>query len=218
MKRVMFALLFVAATAAAQTTPAPNTLTMNGEATVKLPPDRASVTVGIWVVDPDVGKAFREAIARSHSVGDALRAKGIRAEDLQTADFSVSTVTEREDKPDAPPRFGVKTTITASRDSATDPTDLLTAAIDAGANRVEGVTFESTHPAPARDLAFAAAFNDARARAEKVAAVAGRKLGAVISIANIDSGFVQAITKSGVSIFAGTSEVSANLSVVFELK
>ena len=218
MKRVMCALLFVAATAAAQTPPAPNTLTMNGGATIKLPPNRVSVTVGIWVVDTDVAKAFRIAVARSRAVGEALRAKGIPASNLSTADSSASTVQEPQEKPDATPRFGVSTTITAGRDNADDPTDLLSAAIDAGANRVEGVTFGSTEAASARDRALAAAFGDARARAEKVAAAAGRTLGGVVSITDVVSPYVESITRSSESIFRGVSEISARVSVVFELK
>lgn len=210
------ALFFIAVAAFAQE--APHTLTISGTGSVALPVERVSVTVGIWVVDTDVAKAFRTAIAKSRAVGAALRAHGVAASDLQTAAFSVSSVTDPDEKRDATPRFGVTTTISAMRDDANAAEELLSAAVDAGANRIEGVTFSAKETASARDRAFAAAFNDARARAEKLATAMGRTLGAVVSVVQGGSPLIESITKSAASIYAGESEVTVVLSVVFELK
>jgi uncharacterized protein YggE len=68
---------------------------------------------------------------------------------------------------------------------------VLDAAMAAGANSVQGLSFRIEDPKPARAEARAKAFADAKAQAEQLAGLAGRKLGDVIVVSEQVSGGVR---------------------------
>lgn len=65
---------------------------------------------------------------------------------------------------------------------------VLSAATSAGANQLYGIRFEIEDPAPLRAEARKKAVEDARARAERLAQLAGVRLGAPVSITELDAG------------------------------
>lgn len=65
---------------------------------------------------------------------------------------------------------------------------VLSAATGAGANQLYGIRFEIEDPAPLQVEARKKAVEDARARAERLAQLAGVKLGPAVSIIEIDGG------------------------------
>jgi uncharacterized protein YggE len=66
--------------------------------------------------------------------------------------------------------------------------NVLSAATGAGANNLYGIRFEIEDLAPVQAEARKKAVEDARARAERLAQLAGVKLGAAVSIAELDGG------------------------------
>jgi uncharacterized protein YggE len=102
--------------------------------------------------------------------------------------------------------------------------DLLTSLIEAGANRLNGVTFEIAEPAPLLDDARRAAVADARKRAELYATAAGVKVGRVLSIGENSALApvpMMRMAKAGadaVPVAAGEQTITAGVSVVFEIE
>jgi uncharacterized protein YggE len=104
--------------------------------------------------------------------------------------------------------------------------EVVDAAVSAGANQVAGPTLRvSDNRAQYREAADAA-MDDARARAQALAAKAGVTLGAPIAI--VDSGggggyptpvydSVRAAAESAVPIEAGVDEIAATLTVTFAI-
>ena len=66
------------------------TVSVSGHGQVNVPPDTASVSIGIDVIQPTLAEAQEQATAQATAVIEALKAAGIADEDIQTAYFSVN--------------------------------------------------------------------------------------------------------------------------------
>jgi len=105
--------------------------------------------------------------------------------------------------------------------------DVITAANAAGADTINGPTFSISDPAPYRADAINRAVADARVTATAMAKAAGKSLGSVLSISSGDvssqpgplyAADATAGAAKSVPIEAGQLDVTANVTVVFELK
>jgi len=102
--------------------------------------------------------------------------------------------------------------------------DVISAASDAGANEISGPTFTLSEEAPARDAAIEKAIDDAKHRAEVMAKAAGKSVGEIISLS--ETGVDIPVYYAGergydmaeAAIEPGTLDVTASVTVVFELK
>ena len=61
------------------------TVSVSGHGEVTVPPDTASVSIGIDVIQPTLAEAQEQATAQATAVIEALKAAGIADEDIQTA-------------------------------------------------------------------------------------------------------------------------------------
>ena len=66
------------------------TVSVSGHGQVNVPPDTASVSIGIDVIQPTLAEAQEQATAQATTLIEALKAAGIADEDIQTAYFSVN--------------------------------------------------------------------------------------------------------------------------------
>ncbi len=183
-------------TASAHDTPPP-TLTATGDAEVSVAPDRARVVLGATVQAADASDAQRRIAEIMTRALEALRGAGARDEDLKTAGVTLHPVHapagRRPNGETEEPR------IVAYRASNTVEvvlTDLarvgttIDAGVGAGANRVQGVTFELTDESGPKADALAAAVRNAREKAERMAAAAGVRLVALQSVTESGGRFV----------------------------
>jgi uncharacterized protein YggE len=185
-----------------------------------------SFTVGVATSAKTVRDAFRANNAKTHAVIDALKKAGVSDSEIQTTNFSIDQPYDAETRKRLD-EFLVSNNVTVTRRDPSSVSDLLQAAIDAGANQAGGLVFFVAHPAAARDEALAAAYADARGRAEKLAAAAKRMLGAatVITTVPMPYGYAQnnvaeAITVSAdtPAIETGVTRITETVTVTFELK
>jgi uncharacterized protein YggE len=101
---------------------------------------------------------------------------------------------------------------------------LLDGALASGVNTLHGVSFGLQDPEPRLDEARAAAVADAWRKAELFAGAAGVSLGPILSIAE-DQGMmgptpmfrVEAAMADAVPVAAGETEVTARVTIVWEL-
>lgn len=167
----------------AQQTQDPPSITVNGRATVDVEPDLARITLGVESEAPGAREAQAETSRLAGEVVAALEAAGVPRQAIRTSRLTLYPVYARPTTPQAEPSirgYRAANTVTVElRDLATIG-PVIDAAIGAGANRLEGVTFELRDPAEARATALAAAVADARSRAEAISSALGMELGAVI--------------------------------------
>ena len=211
--------VIVAATALAQ----PRTITVSGAGQAQVTPDRAQFTVGVATRGGSVSEAVRENNEKTRRVIEALKARGVAAGEIQTTNFSLQQPYESRRR--VVGQYDVQNNVTVTRKSAGAGamSELLQAAVDAGANQAWNVRFFAADASAARDKALAAAYADAKSRAEKLAAAAGKSVGDPLVITTeqlpnpprVGAAEPLAVTPP---LEAGTQAVNATVVVTFELK
>lgn len=208
----------------------PRTITVVGEGQVKSPADVAVVYIGVQVSDPDVKVATEKAATDMESLLTALKAEGVADKDIQTSYYSLYV-----DRPYNPqgvsgePVYQLSNNVQVTIRDLDKVTTILGAAIQAGANNINSVTFNLTDPSQLRSQAKEKAVENARANAEELAELNGVAVGRVISVSEVvDSGayYLSEQTYSaaeglggggGGPISPGEVTVSVQLQVVYEI-
>jgi uncharacterized protein YggE len=157
------------------------TIAVSGEGEASASPDVAYVSVGVQTEAASAAQASEENSRRMAAVLEALRAHGVRSQNLQTRGLTVS------------PRFGPEgreivgyqatNTVTVTVEMLERAGQLLDAALAAGANQVGGLRFGIKDPSSLRAQALAEAARVARAKADTLAAALGVRIVGVERIA-----------------------------------
>ena len=233
MKRILFAvmLMFVATIAVAQTAPLADSVTVFGTGRASVTPDRFSFNVGVQTVAMTVEDAVAENNRRVAAVIAALKKAGAQDRDIQTSQFTIYP--QQDYQQGKMPRiigYQVSNNITVRSEKVNEAGRLLGIAVGAGVNHSSGINFEVSDPARGRDQGLRAAFNDARAKAQLLAAASGRTLGPAIVITEgtqhtpppIAVGRAAAmearLEASDVPVESGQQQVTYTVTVTFALR
>lgn len=161
----------------------PRTVSVSGEGVVTGTPDVARIVVGVETEAPEADAALSENSARMARLIEALDAFGVAARDRQTAQISLQPQYDYQER-QRPVLRGYTATNTLNlrlRDIASMGA-ALDALVEAGGNRIQGISFEISDADERLDAARAEAVADARRKAEIYAEAAGATLGAVMTI------------------------------------
>lgn len=219
----------IAAPAMAQTPPTVPTLTAFGNGSASAAPDIAVVTLGVVSEAALAKDALKANASDMAAVIKAITGAGIAEKDIATSGLFVDPIySDASRSPDGASkitgyRVTNQVTIRVRDLAASGP--LLDQVIAAGANRVNGISFEIGKADTLRDAAIRAAIADARAKAELMADAAGVKLGALQSVnANENGGqpvfrAAMAMKDAGAvpQVMGGTQEIGANATLVYEI-
>ncbi|NPA27000.1 MAG: SIMPL domain-containing protein [Chloroflexi bacterium] len=159
-----------------QSTPVVRIARVIGTGRVTLSPDMAIVRLGVRTQDPDVSVAVAENIRRARAVYDALKAQGVAERDLHTANLRVYRTVIGPSNNTKEVYVAENTVVARVRDLDTLG-DVLGAALSAGANMVQGLTFQSSKYNEALVEARRLALEDAKAQASLMAEVLDMTLG-----------------------------------------
>jgi uncharacterized protein YggE len=218
--------------AAAQTqagTP-PRTIMVVGEGKVRVKPDIAQAGIGVEIINPDVKQASDEATAAMQKILDALKAQGVAENDIQTSYFNIWV--ERPYSPDGSSStqtiYHVSNTVNVTIRDLSKVTTTLGAAIEAGANTINSITFNIADPAELQGQARQEAVGDAQAKAQELAGLNGVTLGEVVSVSEVvqgpgplfdTAGYAQGVGGGGVGpISPGEIEVTVRLQVSYAIQ
>jgi uncharacterized protein YggE len=206
------------------------TVSVSGHGSVNVPPDTASVNIGVDVIKPTLDEAQEQATTQATAVIEALKAAGIADEDIQTEYYSVNIMRDYSENADPTLITGFEI-INQLRVTVRDTDmlgEILDAGVNAGANSIYGVTFYVDDQTAAQSEARAEAVADARAKAEELAAAAEMTLGPVIAIAEgttpfIDPGYGMGrgggmAAEAAVPIETGSTTVAVDVTMTFELR
>ncbi|MCU0512950.1 MAG: SIMPL domain-containing protein [Anaerolineae bacterium] len=219
------ALSLVAAPALAQSpAPAGRTITVTGNGSAAGVPDTANVTLGVEVADASIQTAFAQTNERIASVIAAVVAAGVPAENIQTAGLSIyqeMLPSPMGDGSTGDTRYRVSNQVQVTVRDVNLVAGVINAAVEAGANSLYGLDFVIRDSAAQEQQAREQAFQDARARATALAALAGVSLGDVVSITEVSGGYFgpnnQALGGSGAVIQPGLRQVALSLQVTFAI-
>lgn len=159
-------------------------LTVSGTGLVRVTPDTASINLGVSTQDTDVAQAVAASNLAAESIIEAVKALGVAPEDVRTTYFNVSPqpMYDQNGQPTGQTTYWVNNTLVVTLRQVDQLGVVLQAAVDAGANSINGITFDLTDKTQAEEKARQAAIADAQQRAERLASAAGASLGEIISI------------------------------------
>lgn len=156
-----------------------------GRGEVKAVPDIASIAMGVMTS----GKTAKDALATNSKAMNQLMAvlqkAGIETKDVATSSFFVGPRYDYGQGGSQPPKlagYDVSNMVTVTVRKIEALGDVMDAAVDAGTNQVQGISFSVSKPDAMLDEARKAAVADARRKAEVYAAAGGFSLGKIVTL------------------------------------
>jgi uncharacterized protein YggE len=195
----------------------PDSITVAGNGSVNGVPTSASFSFGVDVRAASAKGAIAANAREMRQVIAAVKSAGGRNVGTQSVALSQAFTNEGE-----PSGFAASNVVIATIDLA-NAGALIDAAVEAGANQVNGPTMTVADQGALYRQALKGAMADARLSAETLAAAAGRQLGKVMTVVENGGSAPQpmfakaAAADSGTPVEAGTQETTASVSVTFAL-
>ncbi|HKO27230.1 MAG TPA: SIMPL domain-containing protein, partial [Solirubrobacteraceae bacterium] len=197
----------------------------HGEAQMR--PDRAALQISVQTRASSAAQAAAENARRQQAVLDTLRRLGLAPEQLSTAGYDVSPVTQFDKETNEPRVVGyaVTNTIRAEVRNISQVGRVIDASLAAGANMMNSLQLYASSSDSARRAALAIAMAAAHADAEVLARSAGGRLGRLLSAVQGPSGSPPIIMRSAMAaqrvaaptpISEGELTVGADVSATWE--
>ena len=210
--------------AAADTTSPTHGITVTGQGIVLVSPDTGQATLGVQVQNPNLATAQSQATQQMNAVQSAIKSKGVAENKIKTVVYNISI--NRNDKDSSQiTGYTVIDLIQFSVKPVNQLGPVLQAAIDAGANVVQGVTFTVEDTNAALQQARQQAMDDAHNRAQQLAQLAGVTLGAPISVAegvsstptpqSLNTGVAASAAGVAPSLQSGESQIMVTVTVTY---
>jgi len=209
------------------------TLSVSGSGQVTLVPDIARVNIGVHSEAEFVTVAVNENNKQAQAITDALLKKGIEAKDIQTANFNVYPMNRYDNMGNMTGvEYSVDNTLYVTVRDLKSLSEILDAAIKAGANQINGISFDIEDRAAAQKQARDLALQDAETKAQEVADTVGVTLGEIVSINVSNTSYVEPYPMYGmgggmamdmaaeasVPVSAGQIVVTYDVSLVYRIK
>jgi uncharacterized protein YggE len=173
----------------------PPTLTVMGEGESSSRPDRAVVQLGAAAQAESASAAQEQVNQVMQAAIEAIRGAGVREEMIATAGIALYPVyTDQVARPlqggrqQPPPEpriaaYRASNSVRVTLDDLSKIGDVIDAGVNAGANRIENVTFQLKDDTAARREALTAAAKEARAKADAIAQAMGLRIDGVLDVA-----------------------------------
>ena len=184
--RAFAALVCIPIAGVSAQTPAPTVpvLATSGQGEAKVTPDRASVLVNVQTRAATAAAAAADNATRTRSVSDAIVRVGVPKDQLTTEGYTVYPEMQYDKNGGAPRVSGyvVTNSVRAETRRPEQAGVIVDAALSAGANMINNLSFYASSIDEARRQAIAMAVGSARADAEAMARAAGGTLGLLIEL------------------------------------
>jgi uncharacterized protein YggE len=204
-------------------------ISVSGTGKVVGAPDTLTISFGVVVLADSVATAVSQAAENADAVIASLTAAGVAEEDIQTTNYSIFPQYDYSTDTQTLVGYQVNNTVTAKvRDLDAAGTIIDDVAAAGGdTTTVSGVSFSIEDNEQLVEAARAAAWDDARTKAEQLAGLAGVTLGSPTSIVEtfssppvpiaFNEATLSAAADSVTPIAPGTQQVAVTLSVVYSM-
>ena len=206
------------------------TVTVNGSAQVSVATDHAIIHLGVRTKSETPTEAQAENKQRTEAVMKALIGEcGIAEDKIATSSFSIYTQSEWvEGTGEEKQYYQVTHQLSVTVSDIDKAGAVIDTAVEAGANIIDYVSFESSSMKEAYEKALREAVADAKHKAELIAEASGMKLGDLVSITTTSGGGEfynnsfrmkeEAADAAGATKLApGTQNTTAGVTAVWEL-
>lgn len=209
-------------------------LAVIGQGKVESVPDTATISVGITIYD---SKSVDEVQKRINEINNTILKKlkelGLTKKNITTSNYSIypnyfpqyNTNTQEKDK-----KYEGSVTLTIRTNKLNLVSKIIAKATEAGANTIQGVSYEIENPSILRQKARDMAIEDAKTQAQHLSKKLGIKLGKITNIVESSSEQVYPLYAKSASIQAGgggggeanlepgTQTVTSTVTLYFEKK
>lgn len=203
-------------------------LTVNADGSSEARPDMAIVNLGVTTEGQTAAAALAENARRMTALTAALRRAGIAERDIQTS--NVSVYPQQVYGEGQAPRitgYQANNSVTVKVRRIDNTGRVIDAAVGAGGNTVNGVSFTHADPDAQLDVARRDAIAEARRRAELYANALGMRVNRIVSVSE-GGGYAppmpvalerfQAQDAAATPISPGEIETRVSVNVMFELR
>ncbi len=205
----------------AQEQPAGITVVGHGAATAAV--DRVTISLAVEVVRAEPGQAWTVASGTATRLLAVLADDGVDSRSVRTSDLTLGPRTEFVANRQQVVGYQAGQRLTVTREGLHGIERLLTDIATLGGEgvRIDGVSLSPGHPQQALARAREAAFADATAKAEQLAALAGRALGRVLWIDERPAGggpprpmmALRAMADESMPVATGDAEIGVEVTV-----
>jgi uncharacterized protein YggE len=207
------------------------TLTASAEGSVDVTPDIVTVTLGVVSNGKTAAEALEANSRDMNAAIEAIKKAGIAEKDIGTSGFNVSPIyaPRPDNRPDDPAKvigYEVSNQVSVTIRDLKSSGAILDQVVAAGANQVNGISFDVADDRTPADAALKNAIAASRRKAELMAEAAGVKLVRIVSIttdggarpvfAAYDGAMLRA-AKAPTPIMAGSRTVTASATIVWEI-
>lgn len=223
--------LLIAAPAFAEDKAVTPTLTVTAEGSFEVTPDIVTVTLGVVSNGKTAAEALEANSKDMNAAIAAIKGAGVAEKDISTSGFNISPVYARQpdNQPDEPTKvigYQVSNQVTVTIRDLKGSGAILDKVVAAGANQVNGISFDVSDAQSAADAALKDAIAKAKTKAELMAEAAGVKIVRIVSLttdggarpvfAAYDGAMMRA-AKAPTPIMAGSRDVTAVATIVYEI-
>jgi hypothetical protein len=158
-------------------------LSVSAEGRVESAPDMATISLGVVTEGRTAAEAMAENSRRMTGLTQALRRAGVAERDIQTSNVSVNPVyVYAENQSPRITGYQANNTVSARVRNLDNTGRVIDAAVSAGGNTVNGISFSHADPDAQLNAARRDAAREARERADLYAQAFGLRVHRVISI------------------------------------
>lgn len=158
-------------------------LAVGARGEIRVAPDRATIQISVQTRATTAAAAATENATKQKAVFDALRALGLRPDQLSTVNYNVYP--EQRYEPNKAPviiGYNVTNTLLVDVRKLSDVGPVIDAALSKGANMITSLQFYASNTDDARRTAIATAVQKARLDAEAAARAAGGTVGGLLEV------------------------------------
>ncbi len=200
-----------------------NTISLSGSGSASAQANKATLTVGVQTESPYASEAVEENAGTMTAVIDAIKSLGIDEEDIETVSYGVYPVYDRD--LERVTGYRVTNLVRVKISNLSMVGDVIDAASEAGANRIEGVSFGlSDDLAEQLKLeAYRDALGDAEAKAVVIAEILELELTGVLYVSEsvyypprpYPAAETLAIDRASTPILEGALSITVTVQVVY---
>lgn len=203
-------------------------LSVSADGSSEARPDMATINLGVTTEGQTAAAALAENARRMTALTAALRRAGVAERDIQTS--NVSVYPQQQYVEGQQPRitgYQANNSVTAKVRRIDNTGRVIDAAVAAGGNTVNGVSFSHSDPDAQLDVARRDAIAEARRRAELYANALGMRVNRIVSVSE-GGGYappipvayerLQAADAAATPISPGEIETRVSVNVTFELR
>ena len=159
-----------------------NTVQVSGQGKVVVTPDLAQVSVGVDTRSRTADESQKQNASQVNALIDHLKSLGIPEEKIQTSGYYLNAEYDWENGNNEIVGYTASTTLTISEQPVSDVGKIVAESVSSGANRFHGISFTASDYDTRYAEALADGVASSRIKAESLAAAAGKKLGAILTM------------------------------------